>query len=233
MRLTWMIGTASFLVLLLSLGLLAFLGLHKFERQLEEVLAARIAVTAVDARRAIEHSLGLGLPLADARGIQAIVERAAAADSQIAAIAVIDLDGEPGQALFFSGAPVRLDPADIERHRHETRWQWMSGHGNTVSGWPLVDPLHRRVGLLAIEVRRDRQARLIEDAGRRVMLAAAILALFMLVTIVFAMKRIVAPLERTIRRTRRILAGSPAEAAQGDLERLAGEFMQATGDTRR
>jgi len=223
-----------FLVLLMSLGLLAFLGLHKFERQLQAVTAARVQVTANDARLAIENALALGLPLAEVQGVQAVVDRAAAADAQIATIAVIDLEVEPGRLLFSAAASdaaaLSLPPTDSRQRSNGGEWQWTSRRGNPVTGWTLTDPLHRSIGLLAIETRRDAQERLVADAGWLVVQAAAILVALLLVAVAFVVGRIVAPFERTILRARGIVAGNTqdSDAPPDSLEALAADFTRAT-----
>ncbi|MBU0752057.1 MAG: hypothetical protein KJ787_12350 [Gammaproteobacteria bacterium] len=223
-----------FLVLLMSLGLLAFLGLHKFERQLQAVTAARVQVTSNDARLAIENALTLGLPLADVQGIQAIVDRAAAADAQIAAIAVIDLELTPGHLLFSAAASdagdISLPPTELRQRSNGGEWRWTSRRGNPVTAWTLTDPLHRNVGLLAIETRQDAQGRLVAEAARLVVQAAAVLVVLLLAAVVVIVGRIVAPFERAIQQAREIVAGNAqgGDTPPDSLEALAADFARAT-----
>lgn len=230
MRLTWKIGGPVFVLLLLSLGLLGFLNLHKFEQLLDNLATARVRVTAVDSKAAIEQSLALGLPLADVQNIQSVIDRARSFDAEIASVWVIDVERTPGEILYASGPPPAQAPTkwlDLQARAGHGAWHRTDASGHLTMVWPLIDPLDRTAGLLVFDVSRQRHADMVALAGSHLAQVVAVLGLLLAIATAIVMVVLLRPVERSVDHHASIKAGE-AEALLGRGSQIARRTVLAS-----
>lgn len=211
MRLTWKVGAPVFAVLLLSLGLLGFLNVHKFEQLLDNLATARVRVTAVDSKTAIEQSLALGLPLADLQNIQTVIDRAHSFDAAIVSVLVVDLEQTRGEILYASGPRPAQAPAewmDMQGRAGQGVWHRIDVSGRLTMAWPLIDPLDRTAGMLVFDVSRQRHADMVAVAAAHLAVVVAVLGLVLAGATAIVMLVLLRPVERSIERQASIEAGA-------------------------
>lgn len=228
MRLTWKIGGPVFVLLLFSLGLLGFLNLHKFEQLLDNLATARVRVTAVDSKAAIEQSLALGLPLADVQNIQSVIDRARSFDAEIASVWVVDGERTPGEILYASGPLPRQAPAkwlDVQARAGHGAWHRIDASGHLTMVWPLIDPLDRTAGLLVFDVSRQRHADMAALAGSHLARVVAVLGLLLAIATAIVMVVLLRPVERSID----LVGAGGAEALPGRGSQIARRTVLASG----
>lgn len=194
-------------------------------------------------RDSIEANVGLGLPLANIRLVQNLVERAKAADDRVLAIEVFS---PTGVSLFNTdrgsiGESIPAAWSGVIRHRVVgDRWR-VEELGDIVVGEVMRNDFGEPVGYLAVTMSgeaRNRHADGLLDAllARMAIVVPAGLAVVMLVAMV-ALDRAT----RDVRQLADLLLGRPvlgadarfagaAEGARRAVDRAAGDFERAAED---
>lgn len=195
----------------------------------------------------IEASAGLGLPLADVRIVQDLIERAKATDSQVLAVEVFAPDGV---SLFNTdrgslGETISPVWQDAVRYRIEgERWR-VEEHGNIVVGQVIRNDFGEPLGYLAVTVSgegRDRHGWIVLAGLARQAAIAVPLALLAVLLAALAMRRRASRDSRQL--AERLSADSPppgdaglpaglladADAVRDSVERAVHDFERATAD---
>ena len=211
-------------------------------------LALRSAETNVDfllsqLRDSIESNVGLGLPLADIRIAQSLVERAKASDRHVLAVEVFS---PSGVSLFNTdrGAVGEDIPAAwhvaIRNRMVDDRWR-IEAPGEVVIGEVVRNDFGEAVGYLALtmtdEARRHHASVLLAALMSRLALVAPAVLAVVLVTALFLfgrMTRDVSELGSRLKGSRTGGAASPladaADRVRATIDRAVRDFDRATED---
>jgi hypothetical protein len=202
-----------------GLALAAALVFGSLDRLSLRTTEANVDFLLTQLRNTIEANVGLGLPLADIRVVQDLIERAKLTDDQVLAVEVFSPDGI---SLFNTdrgsiGEAIPPVWRDSVRYRiANERWR-VEELGNIVVGAVIRNDFAEPVGYLALTVSgaaRDQHARmvltgLLRDAAFAAPIALLAVALLALLTLRW--------FGRGLQGLARRIAGEPSAAGDGSL----------------
>lgn len=200
-----------------GLALCAALVFGSLDRLSLRTAEANVDFLLTQLRDTIEANVGLGLPLADVRVVQDLIERAKATDPQVLAVEVFSPDG---LSLFNTdrgsiGEAISASWQNAVQYRVvNERWR-VEEFGNIVVGQVIRNDFNEAVGYLAITVSGEARSKLAESVltglAKRAVLVVPLALLAVLIVSMIVFNLTGRPLKRLAER----LAPDAPPAADG------------------
>ncbi|CAN5350819.1 hypothetical protein BH11PSE11_BH11PSE11_22000 [soil metagenome] len=217
-------------ILIVLLGLLAVLQIHRFRQLLIEVESERISVVGLALKNDVERSLALGLPVRDNGQLGPMLERTLTQSAGLISLHLIDLDLDPGKILWQAGPGLTSPAAIAARQRRSPAAKWLDQNDSLgyLQVWPITDPIGRVVASLGIRFDRERAEALVHQAAVYVYLVLGALVALVLLVLSPVLLHSLARVDGFIAEARKILSGEPSSGEQhSEIDNAAIELVNA------